>query len=357
MDDNRGGLKTLIAVLAGYDSIKKNNDLVRIFHELYDNGGNRETLRAFHFLFTGGTFNRVVLGEADPKTVDAEPLLKMRDDVREFLLQECGITVLPDRTQCGVTILANTIVERQCSIVWSFLSPITTHWLSPEYRALNRLSDLWDVKRLVNAGSVKDWLRNEATRDATRNPQKAPKSPLKIRLGSREADGAWAVAARRDGNAYDEVKIPQRARDAAFYARFEDQTIALIAHDEMKQRMIDFAIQYEDELCRFSRVLTTGRTGEEVENACRTLRERGTIRRYLTGPKGGDIEIATEILFDRCHVVVFFIDPLHPHAHIDDITVVFAACMAEIEGNDVRLLTNELHAREWMEKAVRHNRR
>ena len=356
MEDNRGGLKTLIAVLAGYDSINKNNDLVHVFHELYANGEYRETLKEFHFLFTGGTFNRVVLGKSDPEALQTERLVTMRRDVREFLLQECGVTVLSDRKNCGVTILANAIVERQCSIVWSFLSPVTTHWLSPEYRALNRLSDLWDVKRLVNAGSVTDWFRNEATRDTKRNPQKAPKSPLKLRLGSREPDGAWPVAARRDGNAYDEVNIPPRARDAAFYTRFEDQTIALIAHDKMKQRMTDFAIQYEDELCRFNRVLTTGRTGEEVENACRTLRERGTIRRYLTGPKGGDIEIATEILFDRCHIVVFFVDPLHSHAHIDDIMVVFGACMAEIEGNDVRLLTNELHAREWMEEAVRRHR-
>jgi methylglyoxal synthase len=152
------------------------------------------------------------------------------------------------------------------------------------------------------------------------------------------------------------VSETNRERAAAFYTRFEDQSIALIAHDDMKQRMVGFAIQYEDELCRFNRVLTTGRTGEEVESACRRLRDGGTIRRYLPGPKGGDIEIATEILFDRCHVVVFFVDPLHPHAHIDDIMVVFSACMAEIQGNDVRLLTNELHAREWMEEAVRRHR-
>ncbi len=34
----------------------------------------------------------------------------------------------------------------------------------------------------------------------------------------------------------------------------------------------------------------------------------------------------------------------------------FGACMAEIEGNDVRPFTNELHAREWMEEAVRRHR-
>jgi hypothetical protein len=95
MEDNRGGLKTLIAVLAGYDSIKKNNDLVRVFHELYDNGEDRETLKEFHFLFTGGTFNRVVMGKADPEASQPERLHTMRDDVREFLLQECGVTVLP----------------------------------------------------------------------------------------------------------------------------------------------------------------------------------------------------------------------------------------------------------------------
>ncbi len=157
MEVNGGGFKTLVAVLAGYDSVTKNNELVRVFHDLCDNAEDRETLKEFHFLFTGGTFNRVVLGEAASEAPQTERLQPMRNDVREFLLQECGVTVLPDRKKCGVTILANTIVERQCSIVWSFLSPTTTHWLSPEYRALNRLSDLWNVKRLVNAGSVKDW--------------------------------------------------------------------------------------------------------------------------------------------------------------------------------------------------------
>lgn len=75
------------------------------------------------------------------------------------------------------------------------------------------------------------------------------------------------------------------------------------------------------------------------------------LRRCLSGPKGGDIEIATEILFGRCHMVIFFIDPLHPRT--DDMRVVFSACMAEIENNDVRMLTNEVQAREWIEQAVR----
>ncbi|MGZ4948694.1 MAG: hypothetical protein ACXV5D_06585 [Halobacteriota archaeon] len=347
------GAKTLIGVLAGHDSVRKNNDLIRLIHDLYDDPQDRALLKRFHFLFTTGTFRRVILGERAEGTYGSDERLYMRQAVREFMVHDCGITVLPGWEQAGVTILANMVVERQCSILWPFLSPVTTHWLSPEYNALMRLSDLWNVKRLMNVESVKDWFYNEAAWDVKRNPQKAPDSPLKIQLGSLERDGLWPVAHKCEGNEYDNVDIPTRVRKPGFYTRFSDQTIALIAHDEMKQRMVDFALEYEAELCGFKRVLTTGHTGEEVESACRRLRAKGTLRRFLTGPKGGDIEIATEILFDRCHVVVFFVDPLHPHAHIDDVRVVFGVCMAEIEGNDVRLLTNELHAREWMEHAVR----
>ncbi len=350
------GAKTLIGVLAGHDSVSKNNDLIRLLHDLYDDPKDRALLRKFHFVFTEGTFRRVVLGERAEGAYRSDKLQRLPQEVSEFMVHDCGVTVLPGWEQAGVTILANMVVERQCSVLWPFLSPVTTHWLSPEYNALMRLSDLWNAKRLMNVESVKDWFYNEAAWDVKRNPQKAPEAPLKIQLGSLERDGLWPVAQKREDNEYDNVAIPARAREPEFYTRFSDQTIALIAHDEMKQHMVDFALEYEAELCGFRRVLTTGHTGEEVESACRRLRAKGTIRRFLTGPKGGDIEIATEILFDRCHVVVFFVDPLHPHAHIDDVRVVFGVCMAEIEGNDVRLLTNELHAREWMEHAVRRHR-
>jgi len=107
-------------------------------------------------------------------------------------------------------------------------------------------------------------------------------------------------------------------------------------------------------LSKFKPILSTGTTGLEVINACRRLRETDkNIRWCLSGPKGGDIEIATEILFNRCHIVVFFIDPLRPLPHIDDRRVVFSACMGEIVNNNVRMLTNQVQAWEWMEEAVR----
>lgn len=277
-----------------------------------------------------------------------EGLKAIEERLRPFIISNA--TVLPDKDKGGVTILANLIVQRQCSIVWAFLSPTTMHWLSPENLALMRLCDLWNAKRLMNAASVRAWFRDEAERDIKRNPQEMP---LRMTLATPEIDNHPLVAVYNDEGYY-QLGLPQRNKHREeFWTQFEQQTIALIAHDAMKDRMVDFAIQYENELCKFKRILATGTTGQEVENACRRLREGKKILRCLSGPKGGDIEIATEILLGRCDVVVFFIDPLHPHAHIDDIRVVFGACMAEIANNDVRMLTNEVQARAWMEEAVR----
>jgi methylglyoxal synthase len=340
--------KTLIAVLASHDSTAKNNEMAHVIEELHKN--HRKVLREFHFVFTGGTFQRLVEGKdtQSPARTELRPLSKKAG---LFLKNECGVTILPDRKEGGVTTLANLVVQRQCSIVWPFLSSYTTHWLNPENLALMRLCDKWNVTRLMNGVSVRDWFATgEALRDTERHCQQIP---LKMTLGTPETDGRWPTAKKMEKRCY-ELSLPDRGpRENEFWKALGKQTLAMIAHDDMKGRMVDFAIQYENELVGFDRILATGTTGQAVENACRRLREQKKIRRCLSGPHGGDIEIATEILFNRCHVVIFFIDPLNPHPHIDDIRVVFSACMAEIANNDVRMMTNEVHAREWMEEAVR----
>lgn len=247
--------KTLIAVLASHDSVQKNNELADLFEELYDQDNG--SLGAFHFIFTGGTFSRVILGK-DTVVPERRDLKSIREDVSKFI--GSNATVLPGRDKGGVAILANLIVQRQCSIIWPFLSPITVHWLNPENLALMRLCDLRNAKRLMNAESVRTWFRDEAQRDIKRNPQEIP---VKIALGTPEKDGSWPVAEREVPKEYHEVKLPERKRHPEeFWSRFEDQTIALIAHDAMKDRMVDFAIQYENELSRFRRILATGTTAQ-----------------------------------------------------------------------------------------------
>ena len=318
--------KTLIGVLASHDDDDINNTLARLLEHLHhQNSGH---LSHYHFLFTGGTFDRIIEGIKKPNVVPVDPT------TRGFLKSKCGLTRLPSRTDGGVVILAYLIVEQQCSIVWPFLTPLTAHWLNPENLALMRLSDQWHVKRLMNRGSVEEWFAKEAESDINRNLQNSPPPLILTKRTITPTKGTWGFRIDR--------------KKTTFPDDLSKMTIALIAHDEMKNRMVEFAIDHEPELDRFARILSTGTTGREVAANTRNLQKK--LHRYHSGPKGGDIEIATEILFGDCHVVVFFVDPLHPHPHVEDIRVVFSACMIQ---DRVRMLTNEMQAREWMQRVVR----
>ncbi|MDH3891553.1 MAG: methylglyoxal synthase [candidate division Zixibacteria bacterium] len=374
--------KTLVAVLASHDSVSKNNELIEVFEKLHELD-QPEILKSFHFVFTGGTYRRLfaprrlpdeiktlkTLGPASLKNViraleevkEFEGIGPMNKDVKDFIIKQCGVTVLPDRKLGGVTILSNLIVHSQCSIIWPFLSSLTSHWLNPENLALMRLCDFWNVKRLMNRASVEEWFKHEAERDAKRLPQKV--NPLDVRLVTTPVKKTGAK--KKGTKAVEGLKVKKNTKTGCYEVNvaqppkrrvmlpLEKQRIALIAHDDVKPRMIRFAAQYEEVLMKFERILTTGTTGSEVEKACSRLCSLGKVVKCQSGPKGGDIEIATEILANRCHVVIFFVDPLNPHPHIDDIRVVFGACMREQPNSTVHMFTNEFHAREWMEEVIR----
>lgn len=331
--------KTLVSVLASHDSKRPNERLTSLFTHFY-NHPDRKRLLPFQFAFTGGTYNRVFLGSTD---LGLPPL---QSDVADWLHNECGVTRLPSTYEGGVIVLSYLISQRECSIVWPFYAPNANHWQRNENLAFMRLCDQWHVKRLMNSGSVLAWFDHEAELDAKRNLYSCPP---KLRL--ERGDGRWVT-----------VKLPRvPARKALahpggtahFRARakgFNKMTVALIAHDEMKSRMIEFAVDHEYELNRFQTILATGTTGREVAAATSRLYKK--MVRHHSGPKGGDIEIATAILYGFCDVVIFFVDPLKPHPHIEDIRVVFQACMLS---DQVVMITNEVHAREFMTRVVRGN--
>ena len=334
--------KTIIGVLASADDVQKNNELIATFEKLYDK--DTKLLEKYHFLFTGGTFERLILG-VDKVTRTVEKIKPLQDRVRKLIA--ANSTSLPGFEDGGIIILSYLITQRVCSILWIFLTPLTTHWLNPEDLALMRLSDVHRVKKLMNSGSVEEWFSTESKLDIFKNLQPVPpnlkliKSNVTIKpikLTKNEIKNYNKIEWRTD-------KFPD----------FEDDlgkvTIALIAHNEMKPRMIEFAIDYENELAKFDKILTTGTTGKEILNVTNKLSQK--IKRYHSGPIGGDIEIATEILFNKCHIVIFFIDPLNPHPHLEDIRVIQGACMRH---NLVRMLANEMQAREWMERVVKMRR-
>ena len=90
--------------------------------------------------------------------------------------------------------------------------------------------------------------------------------------------------------------------------------IALIAHDEKKDDMADFAQRNEKALSQ-ARIVATGTTGGRVLEACPGL----DVTRLKSGPLGGDQQIGALIATGEVDVLIFFVDPLTPMPHDVDV--------------------------------------
>lgn len=90
--------------------------------------------------------------------------------------------------------------------------------------------------------------------------------------------------------------------------------IALIAHDQMKETMVEFARDHRSRLATFD-LYATGTTGTRILEACPDL----VIARVKSGPLGGDQQIGSLISEGRISALFFFIDPLSPLPHDVDV--------------------------------------
>lgn len=108
------------------------------------------------------------------------------------------------------------------------------------------------------------------------------------------------------------------------------RTIALIAHDGKKTDMLAFAMKNRRHLARFE-LVATGTTGKLLEDKV-GLR----VVRFLSGPLGGDAQIAARVVTNEVHAVFFFVDPLDKHPHDPDIQTLMRACNV----HNVPLATN-----------------
>ena len=89
--------------------------------------------------------------------------------------------------------------------------------------------------------------------------------------------------------------------------------IALIAHDNCKEDLLDWARYNQGTLSRHE-LFATGTTGSLLS------REHGLpVVRFLSGPLGGDQQVGAAIVEDRLDFVIFFWDPLEPHPHDVDV--------------------------------------
>lgn len=90
--------------------------------------------------------------------------------------------------------------------------------------------------------------------------------------------------------------------------------IALIAHDEKKDDMADFARQHQNALSSF-KIVATGTTGGRVQEACPGL----DVIRLKSGPLGGDQQIGAMIATGAVDMLIFFTDPLTAMPHDVDV--------------------------------------
>jgi methylglyoxal synthase len=92
-----------------------------------------------------------------------------------------------------------------------------------------------------------------------------------------------------------------------------DKKIALVAHDNKKQALLEWA-RFNRDLLAHHDVYATGTTGEVLE------RELGfPITKLQSGPLGGDQQVGAMIVDGRIDFLIFFWDPLEPQPHDPDV--------------------------------------
>jgi len=90
--------------------------------------------------------------------------------------------------------------------------------------------------------------------------------------------------------------------------------LALIAHDQKKDDMAEFARRNRETFANW-RIVATGTTGGRVLEAAPDL----DVTRLKSGPLGGDQQIGALIATGEVDVLIFFVDPLTPMPHDVDV--------------------------------------
>lgn len=107
--------------------------------------------------------------------------------------------------------------------------------------------------------------------------------------------------------------------------------IALIAHDGKKADMVHFLSGFKAQLHHANvDLVATGTTGTHIEKA------GFKVQKLLSGPFGGDAQIAAMAAVKELDMVIFFRDPLDKHPHEPDVQMLMRIC----DVHNIPLATN-----------------
>lgn len=252
------------------------------------------------------------------------------------ILDPGSLIRLPPAREGGVIRLAAMVVpdmagESGLDWVIYLLDPTDPITVFPEMQALKRQCVVHGTPFLTNRAAASEWCALAWSRRAD------PAGP--------ELAGRIARWVRPD--------------------RLDREAIGLIAHDSQKRTMLEFARAHRAVLSRFGRRLATGTTGGLLNGEIppRMAAEAETLRdllpitperwvtRYQSGPRGGDAQIAVEVLNGTCRRLVFFEDPHVAREHEADIQLLERATRFAPAGC---LCVNDLASAElWIESLAR----
>lgn len=102
-------------------------------------------------------------------------------------------------------------------------------------------------------------------------------------------------------------------------------TVALVAHDNRKSDMIDWAVNNAQFLAAH-KLVCTGTTGTLIQRAFEAKGIHCNITCMHSGPMGGDTEIAAMVVRKEIDLAVFLIDDLNPQPHEADIQMLLRQC-------------------------------
>ena len=116
--------------------------------------------------------------------------------------------------------------------------------------------------------------------------------------------------------------------------RKKQKTVALIAHDNKKHDIVNWALQNKTLLAEY-KLCGTGTTSKLISEATGL-----EVKGYFSGPMGGDLQIGAKAAEGGIDVIIFFWDPLQAQPHDPDVKALLRIAVVY----DIPIATNRATA-------------